>query len=134
LLNKKKEIMKENKLLTYCCSDEENRYRVELIAELIHMYEHPEDSNDEWKKAIIGVAREKGYGNDKPNFSESLEKINGFTVGGKIRITKRLCGHEFKIGDVVILVEKMRDCWLCRDIYDNYWNINEEEGVPVNNN
>jgi len=54
-----------NTLLAFRCSDEESRYRVELIAELINMYEHPEDSNDEWKKAIIEVAREKGYGNER---------------------------------------------------------------------
>lgn len=54
-----------NTLLAFCCSDEENRYRVELITELINMYEHPEDSNEEWKKAIIEVAREKGYGNER---------------------------------------------------------------------
>ena len=54
-----------NTLLAFRCSDEESRYRVELIDELINMYEHPENSNDEWKKAIIEVAREKGYGNER---------------------------------------------------------------------
>ena len=54
-----------NTLLAFRCSDEESRYRVELIAELINIYEHPENSNDEWKKAIIEVAREKGYGNER---------------------------------------------------------------------
>jgi len=54
-----------NILLAFRCSDEENRYRVELISELIDMYEHPENSNEEWKKAIIEVAREKGYGNER---------------------------------------------------------------------
>ncbi len=44
-------------------TDEESRYRIDLINELINIYEHPEDSNKEWKDAIIGVAREKGYGN-----------------------------------------------------------------------
>ena len=53
-----------NTLLAFRCHILESRYRVELIAELINMYEHPEDSNDEWKKAIIDVAREKGYGNE----------------------------------------------------------------------
>jgi hypothetical protein len=46
-------------LLVFRCSDEESRYRVELIAELINMYEHPENSNDEWKKVIVEMAREK---------------------------------------------------------------------------
>jgi hypothetical protein len=46
-------------------TDEESQYRLDLINELINIYEHPEDSNKEWKDAIIGVAREKGYGNDR---------------------------------------------------------------------
>lgn len=53
-----------NTLLAFRCSDEENIYRVELITELINMYEHPEDSNEEWKKSIVEVARKKGYGNE----------------------------------------------------------------------
>ena len=54
-----------NVLLAVRCSDEESQYRLDLINELINIYEHPEDSNKEWKDAIIGVAREKGYGNDR---------------------------------------------------------------------
>ena len=46
-------------------SDEESQYRLDLINELINIYEHPEDSNKGWKDAIISVAREKGYGNDR---------------------------------------------------------------------
>jgi len=46
-----------------CVSVEENQYKVALIAELINIYEHPEDSNKEWKDAIISIARDKGYGN-----------------------------------------------------------------------
>lgn len=52
-------------MLVVRCSDEESQYRIDLINELINIYEHPEDSNKEWKEAIIGVAREKGYGNDR---------------------------------------------------------------------
>jgi tRNA uridine 5-carbamoylmethylation protein Kti12 len=62
-LLEKQEGNNANTVLAFRCSDEESRYRVDLIAELINMYEHPENSNDEWKKAIIEVAREKGYGN-----------------------------------------------------------------------
>jgi hypothetical protein len=29
------------------------------------MYENPDNSNKEWKDAIIEVAREKGYGNER---------------------------------------------------------------------
>ena len=54
-----------NVLLAVRCSDEESQYRLDLINELINIYEHPEDSNKEWKDAITGVAREKGYGNDR---------------------------------------------------------------------
>jgi len=52
-------------LLAVRCSDEESQYRIDLINELINIYEHPEDSNKEWKDAIVSVAREKGYGNDR---------------------------------------------------------------------
>ncbi len=42
---------------------EANRgYETDLINELINIYEHPEDSNKEWKDAIISRARENGYG------------------------------------------------------------------------
>lgn len=63
-------IMKLKRLFCLCavsgsCSDEESQYRIDLINELINIYEHPEDSNKEWKDAIIGVARDKGYGNDR---------------------------------------------------------------------
>jgi hypothetical protein len=55
-----------NKILYYDQVDiipkEENTYRLELIDELIEMYENPQNSNKEWKDAIIRVAREKGYG------------------------------------------------------------------------
>ena len=54
-----------NTVLAVRCYDEEIQYRIDLINELINIYEHPEDSNKEWKDAIIGVAREKGYGNDR---------------------------------------------------------------------
>lgn len=53
---------KNNDLSMFRCSDEESRYRVELIAELINMKEYPENSNQEFKNSIIQVAREKGYG------------------------------------------------------------------------
>lgn len=53
-----------NTLEEFRCSDEENRYRVELIAELIEMQEHPENSNIEYKNTIIAAAREKKYGHE----------------------------------------------------------------------
>lgn len=37
-------------------------YMRTLIDELIDIFENPEDSNLEWKKGIIEVARDKGYG------------------------------------------------------------------------
>jgi hypothetical protein len=37
-------------------------YMRTLIDELINIFENPQDSNLEWKKAIIEVARDKGYG------------------------------------------------------------------------
>lgn len=37
-------------------------YMRTLIDELIDIFENPEDSNIEWKKGIIEVARDKGYG------------------------------------------------------------------------
>ena len=49
-------------MLVVGCSNEDGQYRLDLINELINNIEHPEDSNKEWKDAIICVAREKGYG------------------------------------------------------------------------
>ena len=37
-------------------------YMTSLIDELIDIFENPQDSNLEWKKGIIEVARDKGYG------------------------------------------------------------------------
>lgn len=44
--------------------EDEIEYMKGVICELIEMHEHPELSNDDWKKAVIDVAKEKGYGND----------------------------------------------------------------------
>ena len=64
-ISNKEQSNNANVLLAVRCSDEESQYRIDLINELINIHEHPEDSNKEWKGAIIGVAREKGYGNDR---------------------------------------------------------------------
>lgn len=66
-LNKLIEIIKGNDVCTNVSKslpDDELEYMKGVISELIKMHEHPELSNEDWKKAVIDVAKEKGYGND----------------------------------------------------------------------
>jgi len=52
----------DNDIDNECINNTETEYMKDLIGELIDMYENPLDSNDEWKSAIVRMAREKGYG------------------------------------------------------------------------
>ena len=61
-----------------------------------------------------------------------------FTIGAKIQITKCIHGHEYEIGEVVIIIDHEEEnnqttSWLCRNVNGKEWYINEEEGVPLNN-
>ncbi len=54
-------------------------------------------------------------------------------VGDKVRVTKEINGHQFEIGEEVILIEELSEpmSWRCQGKYD-WWCLTEEEFEPLN--
>lgn len=48
-------------------------------------------------------------------------------VGDKVRVTKRLYGHDFNIGEIVTLVEDCRSDWQCKGEGFYSWHLKECE-------
>ena len=54
-------------------------------------------------------------------------------VGDKVRVTKEINGHQFKIGEEVVLTEEASEymSWRCQGENDWWW-LTEEEFEPLN--
>ena len=54
-------------------------------------------------------------------------------VGDKVRVTKEINGHQFKIGEEVVLTEEVSEymSWRCQGENDWWW-LTEEEFEPLN--
>ena len=52
---------------------------------------------------------------------------NHFSIGLNVKITHCIKGHDFKIGEIVELVDFDDNMWIARNKKGNEWYINEEE-------
>jgi len=52
-------------------------------------------------------------------------------VGDKVRVTKNIHGHQFEIGEEVVLTEEVSKSWRCQGENDWWW-LTEEEFEPLN--
>jgi len=70
---------------------------------------------------------------DNPTKTDVPNTNTRFAKDVKVKIARCIKGHEFEIGETVLLLESNGDMWLAVNDKGKEWHINEEEATVILN-